>query len=251
MALVPAAKDAAAQEAEGGDALLDSLGYLDLEYEDPSMAARVHALIEEEMRRLPPRDYLEDRPVPTPSLSPMVRASFSRIDASEAPSAADAVRTGAMPDAPAADGGAEAWEGYIAAVKSRLEDQRRRLSRLEELSNDSAVDLWLLFGKQQEELQRYLGAQRGAVERDLQEINAARKFDQQSAAQKLFGYDAKRHKLTDRCMQLEMAGAMLAHDIVKLRKVAGERGEALPELPEGIREEIGALEAAAAPAPPP
>ena len=48
--------------------LLDSLPYIDTEYEDPAMQSEVRRLIEAEMQAMVPRDYLAHLPAP-PELS--------------------------------------------------------------------------------------------------------------------------------------------------------------------------------------
>jgi len=218
--------------------LVDSLGYVDYDYDNPAVQDRVHALIEEEMLSgnvAPP----QLPPAPELKLSPMVQAELARLERGEAlaPIENDPGEAVQLSDADADDVGA--LEGRIDVAKTELEAQSLRQQNLQSLALSGAAE-WLAFTKRNEAVNGVLQKELEAAAGSLEKVNQERKFAQEQAAGRLVGLDQKRFALSQKNLQLEMANAMLRRDIATLTKEAVRRGAKVPDMPsEVVREMMG------------
>ena len=211
----------------GPSSMVDALPYVDKEYNDPSMQAQVHALIQQEMRTFKPeKDYLAPWPMhePTFEANPMLQAEWIRV-CSEAPMPKiDTSRYQLDPPPPGLTKDPAAWQRAIENAQAQLENQGTRLGNLE-LLNQHGAKLWLASLNQTEAASKALAREDAALAASIEAINRKRKADQLGAAPHLARLEAewvggvkKNLEIEAQILKLEAECASLRDDLEARRR---------------------------------
>lgn len=207
--------------------MVDALPYVDKEYNDPSMRAQVHALIQAEMQAFKPeKDYLEPWPMhePTFEANPMLQAEWIRV-CSEAPMPKiDTSRYQLDPPPPGLTKDPAAWQRAIENAQAQLENQGTRLGNLELLQQHGAK-LWLASLNQTDAASKALAREDAALAASIEAINRKRKADQLGAAPHLARLEAewvsgvkKNLEIASQVLKLEAECASLRDDLEARRR---------------------------------
>jgi pre-mRNA-splicing factor SPF27 len=225
--------------------LVDALPYIDTDYgasADISMA--VKRLIDEEMKSMPKKDYLEKLPLPpTPYMdeSPIFKEASERVATG---TKMDVIK-GYDVAAPQGMKGREvkSWEEAVtrAEIKSAY-DENQAVN----------VDLMATFGKpawmahvnQGLEYEKVLRLEATNLRGACEEVNKRRKLEQISCGNQLRGLLRQAEELERNTAEVNGACAMIEMDVDRLKRFAKERGVLPPEFIEEVVDGVeGAIEA--------
>ncbi|KAJ2773339.1 hypothetical protein IWQ56_001036 [Coemansia nantahalensis] len=208
---------------ESGDSgvPLDSLPYIDKEYDDPATRERVLALIQDEMGRLaaPPAPK-------NPTIfknSALLRKEYERVRAGQAPPPFDAERYKLEAPSGAAAASVDAWKQAADNAASQLEHQGMRLENLELLQNFGA-NAWKLSNYQKECLLRSIEAATQRHRDAGAHVNKARKYEQTEAGVKLHDLESRWSDGVRQCLEVQMASSQLRLEIEELERQLAARG---------------------------
>ncbi|KXS17090.1 breast carcinoma amplified sequence 2 [Gonapodya prolifera JEL478] len=188
---------------EGGNVILDSLPYIDKEYEDECVRAEVDALIEEELQRRPARDAPNLPPeILLFESNPILAAELDRVERGQKLNAIDTSRY-RLPKPPQ-DDDLEGWKKAVDNARAQLEHQYSRLINLE-LLNKFGPNAWKIHNFQLEATNASLQAKIDDYSRKIMELNKLRKLDQTREGQILRQLQAKWNEHVATHIQLETA----------------------------------------------
>ena len=206
----------------------------------------VHGLIEEEMERMEPRDYVADRPLPTMRLNrdSIVQAELDRVAAKKPMPPLDLSRYAVEPPSGSDAEDPEKWKSAIANACAQIEHQHtryvgaqvrasfrskgcsllclawtsclRRLMNLELLQNLGSAP-WLGSNKFLEDSNLYLHSVAEAARSESDSINAKRKGMQEEVSSKLWMLERRRVEAADKNFQIAMACRDLERDAKRLK----------------------------------
>jgi pre-mRNA-splicing factor SPF27 len=167
----------------GPAVLIDALPYVDQQYNDPAMKAKVDALIAEELKTFrPSRDYLEAWPMyePTFEANPMLQAEWMRVCDQQPMPKLDTQRYQLDPPPASMQNDPAAWRRAIDNAKAQLENQSTRIGNLELLQQHGSK-LWAAHLNQLEATAARLEREEQAVSEQIEGINRKRKAEQLKA----------------------------------------------------------------------
>ncbi|CEM15606.1 unnamed protein product [Vitrella brassicaformis CCMP3155] len=211
------------QDNEGWD-LVDALPYIDPLPAD--LQQEVRRLVEEEMSRMPPRDYLASLPKPaTPVLDsdPVIKGEMERIKMQRPMAKLDQARLNVeVPSgAKAADVGE--WKKSLENAEAQLEHSNVRMVNLE-LMHKNAQKVWLNHLQQLEHHHTGLQSDVKILKRDMDEVNKRRKLDQVSCGNTLRTLGREWEELVDRNGEILQAVGELEEDVAWRKRKCRDRG---------------------------
>ncbi|KAK8830536.1 hypothetical protein WA577_004268 [Blastocystis sp. JDR] len=183
---------------------LDSLPYIDKEYDEPGMQDYVDSLIQEEMKTFHPRNYLAEWPMPELKFdsNPELQQEWQRIKEKKPLQGFDVNKY--TLEEPSGDIALseEAWKKSIEAAKIQLEYQKDKMENLQLLEQ---------FGSNAYRMQNdCIDASNEKMDRDLADlqektgvVNRKRKMDQEAAGEKLMNTEWQILELQMKNYQIE------------------------------------------------
>ena len=215
---------------------LDALPYLDSEYDDPAVQAMVKKLIDEEMAKMEPRDYLAHLP-PPPDLAQLGKSysattlatEMSRLAAGkEQTISLDTTRLECRPPPPELARDSTAWRKTVDNTRAQLEHQHGRMDNLE-LLQQYGPQAWLQQNSALKSMRDVMVAKAEAARSATEEVNVKRKVRQLQAAPRLAQLMQAYTTSLDENQQLDVACALLEGDIKRLRGATQDRSLAEDE----------------------
>ncbi|KAL6056804.1 Pre-mRNA-splicing factor SPF27 [Balamuthia mandrillaris] len=207
---------AADESGPAGPDLIDALPYADpFQEEERALALQ---LIEAEMRRFSPRDYLSHLPPsvePTFGGSEILQAEYKRVASGLKMQPLDTQRYQVPKPSDLND--PQQWRKAIANAEAQLEHQNQRLTNLNLLSQYGA-NAWLVHNGQVEGLQRRLQQQIAAVRQEINEVNRQRKTEQDGASAKLSHLEMQWHELSHKNIHIDLACQQMEKEIEQLKQ---------------------------------
>ncbi|KAG5177711.1 Pre-mRNA-splicing factor SPF27 [Tribonema minus] len=200
---------------------VDALPYIDKEYDDPRTQEVVHGLIEEEMARFRPKEYLRDRAIGHYNLAfkkgSILAAELARVSKGVPMAALDQTRyeVRAPDGAKAEDLGA--WRDAVRNAKAQLGHQYNRQLNLELLGNYGA-NAWLHHNKALAGMESNMVATGKRLRDEADNINAQRQEAQTGLGQKLWHLDRQRVETADKNLQIALANAALQQQLKKYKE---------------------------------
>eukprot|EP01060_Flectonema_neradi_P007697 TRINITY_DN15404_c0_g1_i2.p1 TRINITY_DN15404_c0_g1~~TRINITY_DN15404_c0_g1_i2.p1 ORF type:complete len:203 (+),score=37.00 TRINITY_DN15404_c0_g1_i2:49-657(+) len=195
---------------------LDALPYIDA---PPSQEMRtyIEGLIEEEMSRFEPGDYLLDMPMPHVEVSTMIKDEMERVAAGRACVPLDRSRFDLSHPAKEDENNAMAWNKCIANAKAQYNHQIIRQQNLDLLST-YGKDTWLETNKNIIAMGNQLDTEIEAAKKKIQELNQYRRHKQKRAASRLNQHEAQSKDYLMRNALLETELHRLDHEIKRTRR---------------------------------
>ncbi|KAJ1939727.1 hypothetical protein FBU59_004026, partial [Linderina macrospora] len=190
---------------------IDSLPYIDKEYDDPTMRDHISALIEEEMGRMSPP--LLAKPTSLFKNNELLRKEYERVRAGK-PLPAFSIERYTL-ESPEESTDADAWRAAAENAAAQLEHQNIRLVNLELLQQFGA-NAWKLSNYQKEGMLRNIEM---AVERQREEgvnVNKARKYEQTEAGIRLRDVEERWAEGVKKCIDIQVASSELRKEIAVL-----------------------------------
>ncbi|KAJ2496772.1 hypothetical protein GGH96_005607 [Coemansia sp. RSA 1972] len=160
---------------------LDSLPYIDKEYDDPATREHVLSLVQEEMAQMSPPLMPKDTPIF--KTNDTLRKEYERVRSGHSlpPFSTDRYNI----SAPTSDtASVQEWEAASNNAASQLEHQTTRIDNLELLQNFGA-QAWKLSNHQKEQLLSSIENKTQKLREEGVHVNKARKYEQTEAGVKL------------------------------------------------------------------
>ncbi|KAJ2449777.1 hypothetical protein EV183_004693 [Coemansia sp. RSA 2336] len=193
---------------------IDSLPYIDHEYDDSAARELVLGLIQEEMKQM----TLPAVPKSTPMFrsSEILRKEYERVRSGKALPAFDKDRYNKLVG-PDNEHDEEAWKQAADNAASQLEHQEIRAENLELLQNFGA-NAWKLSNYQKEQLVQGIEAAAKRYREEGTHINKARKYEQTEAGVRLQSLEERWFEGVQRCIEIQVASGQLRQEIVRLEQ---------------------------------
>mmetsp|Transcript_62747 Transcript_62747/g.86266 ORF Transcript_62747/g.86266 Transcript_62747/m.86266 type:complete len:240 (-) Transcript_62747:396-1115(-) len=201
---------------------LEALPYIDKEYDDPMIQAKVQSLIESEMANIPPKDYLSHLPV-TPfgswSNSGIFVSEMQRIAAQERTMPMDLSRYEVPHPAKELHRDPQAWRTAVNNARAAVEHQHNRLVNLELLQRYGAR-AWLQQNKALDKIKTSIDKQKEEMANAISEVNLKRKRSQEKLAPRMAILQNDYRRTCHENLQLGMACALLRKDVKRLKEAS-------------------------------
>ncbi|KAJ2847312.1 hypothetical protein IWW36_003917 [Coemansia brasiliensis] len=193
---------------------IDSLPYIDHEYDDPIAREQVLDLVQEEMRRVSPPAV----PKSTAMFknSEILRKEYERVRSGKALPAFDIDRYNKLAG-PENEHDEEAWKQAANNAASQLEHQEIRIENLELLQSFGA-NAWKLSNYQKEQILQSIEAATKRYHEEGAHINKARKYEQTEAAITLQSLEEQWSEGVRRCIEIQVASSQLQQEIRDLEQ---------------------------------
>ncbi|KAJ2158238.1 hypothetical protein GGF46_003915 [Coemansia sp. RSA 552] len=200
---------------------LDSLPYIDKEYDDPDTRTRVLEMIQEEMGRMSPP--LVPRDSSLFKGNAVLRQEYERVRAGDQLPPFDVNRYKLeAPSGPENESNVGAWKQAADNAASQLEHQRIRLENLELLQH-FGVNVWKLGNYQKEQLLEHIEAATRECKDKGMHLNKARKQEQLEAGAKLVDLESRWSEGVRKCIEIQVASDHLRHEIRSLESQLADR----------------------------
>ncbi|KAJ1666434.1 hypothetical protein IW140_006421 [Coemansia sp. RSA 1813] len=201
---------------DGRDAVVDSLPYIDKEYDEPETRQNVLQMIQDEMGAMPPPE------LPRDSMSlfkgkEILRKEYERVRSGKPLPVFDVSRYKLEPPSEDDAQSVDEWKRACDNAAAQLEHQDIRLVNLELLQQFGA-NAWKFSNYQKEKL---LESIERATENHKDEgvrINKARKYEQTEAGVKLRGLEDRWSEGVRQCIEIQMASGQLMSEIEGLEQ---------------------------------
>ncbi|KAJ2631695.1 hypothetical protein H4R22_001795 [Coemansia sp. RSA 1290] len=193
---------------------IDSLPYIDHEYDDPTAREQVLGLIQKEMRQMTPPAV----PKSTAMFkdSEVLRKEYERVRSGKALPEFDKDRYNKL-EGPDNEHDEEAWKQAADNAASQLEHQGIRTENLELLQNFGA-NTWKLSNYQKEQLLQGIEAATKRCREKGTHINKARKYEQTEAGVRLQSLEEQWAEGVRRCVEIQVASGQLQQEIMDLEQ---------------------------------
>ncbi|ORX65605.1 breast carcinoma amplified sequence 2 [Linderina pennispora] len=201
-------------------AAIDSLPYIDKEYDDPSMRDQVSSLIQKEMGRMSPP--LLPKSTTLFKNNDLLRKEYERVRAGKPLPEFDIERY--KLEAPEDSDNVGIWRSAADNAAAQLEHQNIRLVNLELLQQFGA-NAWKLSNYQKEGLLRNIEK---ATDRHRDEgvnVNKARKYEQTEAGIKLRDIEERWTEGVKKCIDIQVASSELKGEIAQLEAELARRSQ--------------------------
>ncbi|KAJ1642800.1 hypothetical protein J3B02_001780 [Coemansia erecta] len=187
---------------------LDSLPYIDKEYDDPEIRELVLSLIQEEMSRISPPAIPKSTSLFRSS--ELLRKEYERVRSGRQMPPFDIERY--KLESPASSASVEAWKGAADNAGAQLEHQKIRLANLELLQQFGA-NAWKLSNYQKQGLLDSIEEVIKSCKDEGVHINKARKYEQTEARIKLQDLENRWSDGVRQCVEIQAANAQLHSEI--------------------------------------
>ncbi|KAI8319019.1 breast carcinoma amplified sequence 2 [Martensiomyces pterosporus] len=189
---------------------LDSLPYIDNEYDDPAVREKVMASIQEEMGRISPP--LMPKSTSLFKHNEILRKEYERVRAGRQLPPFDIERYKLEAPSGEDESDPEAWRLAAGNAASQLEHQNTRLVNLELLQQFGA-NVWKLSNYQKEGLLRSIEAATQKYQEEGVHINKARKYEQTEAGVRLRDLESRWSEGVRKCVEIQAASSGLQAEI--------------------------------------
>ncbi|KAJ2103935.1 hypothetical protein GGI09_000403 [Coemansia sp. S100] len=195
---------------DGHGADLDSLPYIDKEYDDPAIRSQVLEMIQEEMGRMSPP--VIPRSTSLFKNSELLRKEYERVKSGRPlpPFDIDRYKLEAPKEA-----NIDEWQWASDNAASQLEHQNIRLVNLELLQQFGA-NAWKLSNFQKERMLAVIENATDGYKRTGVDLNKARKYEQVEAGVKLRDLESRWEEGVRQCIEIQVANCQLLAEISKL-----------------------------------
>ncbi|KAJ2048612.1 hypothetical protein H4S04_003724 [Coemansia sp. S16] len=195
---------------DGHGADLDSLPYIDKEYDDPAIRSQVLEMIQEEMGRMSPP--VIPRSTSLFKNSELLRKEYERVKSGRPlpPFDIDRYKLEAPKEA-----NIDEWQWASDNAASQLEHQSIRLVNLELLQQFGA-NAWKLSNFQKERMLAVIENATDGYKRTGVDLNKARKYEQVEAGVKLRDLESRWEEGVRQCIEIQVANCQLLAEISKL-----------------------------------
>jgi pre-mRNA-splicing factor SPF27 len=225
--------------------LVDALPYIDTDYgASAEISMAVQRVIEEEMKLMPKKDYLEKLPMPkTPYMdeSPIYKEAAGRMATG---TKMDVIK-GYDVSAPQGPKGREvkAWEEAVARAECKSAYDEPHVINMD-LMATYGKPAWMAHVNHGLEYEKVLRLEATSLRGACEEVNKRRKLDQISCGNQLRGLLRQSEELERNTYEVDGATAMLEVEVARLKRFAKERGVLPPEFVEEVKDGVeGAIEA--------
>ncbi|KAJ2742209.1 hypothetical protein GGI20_004652 [Coemansia sp. BCRC 34301] len=201
---------------DGHGAELDSLPYIDKEYDDPVVREQVLRMIQEEMSRMSPPAI--PRSTSLFKNNELLRKEYERVKAGRPMPPFDIERY--KLGAPTETDDVDAWKRASDNAASQLEHQSIRQINLELLQLFGA-NAWKLGNYQKEKLLEFIERATAKHTQDGVDLNMARKYEQTEAGVKLRDLESRWSEGVRQCIEIQVANCDLVAEIKRLELEAG------------------------------
>ncbi|KAJ2807814.1 hypothetical protein H4S07_003521 [Coemansia furcata] len=191
---------------------LDSLPYIDKEYDDPATRSQVLQMIEEEMGRMSPPAI--PRSTSLFKNSELLRKEYERVKSGRPLPAFDIDRY--KLETPK-ESNKDEWRWASDNAASQLEHQSIRLVNLELLQQFGA-NAWKLSNFQKEKMLAAIEKATDAYRQSGVDLNKARKYEQTEAGVKLRDLESRWEEGVRTCIEIQVANCELLAEISKLEQ---------------------------------
>jgi len=203
--------------------VLDALPYIDPEYGFDGMRDFVNKLIEEEMKTMPPKDYLKDKPLPEFKFgSTLLEEEYQRVKEGKPMRELDITRYSLGDPPQSRQNDVTAWVKAVENSNAQLMHQSNRLINLELLQKYGG-NSWRLHNYQLEGALKHFEAVLEQQKSEITALNKKRKQDQMEAANNLSTLDRRLGQVFRDSLNVELACAQLEAEVEALAKVAQEK----------------------------
>lgn len=204
MANVEAAAPAATLALPAPRALVDALPYVDAQYNDPALKARVDAEVKAEMERMDAAEYRRRFTPWEPDFTghPLLEAEWMRVCAEQPMPQMDTSRYQLEAPPPSKQSNIAAWERAVGNAQAQLEHQTNRLDNLELLQKYGA-NVWLLHLNSLEAANSRLADEQAGLVSQIAELNRKRKLEQVEVGPKLSQLEADWVKTVKKNLEIE------------------------------------------------
>ncbi|TMW64545.1 hypothetical protein Poli38472_011425 [Pythium oligandrum] len=188
-------------------ALIDTLGYIDTEYNDPTAQQVVQHLIRAEMTKFAPSPaYLEFLPDYTPTFGDNARlqSEFRRVKANVPLNAIDLNRYQVKEPSGKQAEDVETWESAVRRLKIHVEHQNDRVMNLE-LQHAYGTKMWKIRAAMLEGVNAQYDKALCDTKAASESVNVKRKQEQMLNAPKLQTYQHKFNDLLDKNETIQRA----------------------------------------------
>ncbi|KAJ2258141.1 hypothetical protein GGI13_000684 [Coemansia sp. RSA 455] len=195
---------------DGHGADLDSLPYIDKEYDDPAIRSQVLEMIQEEMGRMSPPAI--PRSTSLFKNSELLRKEYERVKSGRPlpPFDIDRYKLEAPKEA-----NIDEWQWASDNAASQLEHQSIRLVNLE-LLQQFGTNAWKLSNFQKERMLAVIENATDGYKRTGVDLNKARKYEQVEAGVKLRDLESRWEEGVRQCIEIQVANCQLLAEISKL-----------------------------------
>ncbi|KAI9506650.1 hypothetical protein GGI25_006095 [Coemansia spiralis] len=206
----------------GQQILLDSLPYIDKEYDEPETRDQVLQMIQNEMGSMSPPMLPKDSSSLFKSKE-ILRKEYERVRAGKPLPEFEVSRY--KLEAPSDDGDAQnvdAWRRACDNAASQLEHQSIRLVNLELLQNYGS-NAWKLSNYQRERMLESIERATKKYKEEGIQINKARKYEQTEASIKLRELEDRWSESVRQCIEIQMASGQLKAEIEEIEQSLAEQ----------------------------
>jgi len=191
---------------------IDALPYIDPH--DDNAQRQVEALVRDEMRRFAPQDYLAQLPaLPTPKYDSLyLQGEMERLKRGEPMPRVDITRYKVEQPPPSKKNDPEAWNNAVRNAQAQLEHQHLRLVNLELLNNYGA-NAWKVHNYTLEKLHKSVAQSLELCKKDVEDVNRARKLEQESAAHTLSSLEVRYEDLVRKNYDIEAACLIIEQEL--------------------------------------
>jgi len=206
---------------------IDALPYVDPYNE--AMKRQVDDLVQAEMRRFVPPNYLAQLPAPPVAnfQGLLLEHEFQRMAAGQQIQRLDISRYKVEPPPQSKRNDPDAWEQAIANAQAQLEHQYLRLTNLE-LLNNYGGNMWRMHNAQVEETQRNIAKILEQYKKEIEDTNRQRKIEQEAAGLKIKTLTNKWEELVYKNFEIENACIQLEQDVERLRAQVAAKNSTNP-----------------------
>eukprot|EP00735_Rhodelphis_limneticus_P004125 TRINITY_DN15679_c0_g1::TRINITY_DN15679_c0_g1_i1::g.18754::m.18754 TRINITY_DN15679_c0_g1::TRINITY_DN15679_c0_g1_i1::g.18754 ORF type:complete len:262 (+),score=58.97,sp/Q5RKQ0/SPF27_DANRE/31.07/4e-33,BCAS2/PF05700.6/2.4e-55,AcylCoA_dehyd_C/PF12186.3/0.073,Sda/PF08970.5/8.6e+02,Sda/PF08970.5/1.1e+04,Sda/PF08970.5/1.1,IncA/PF04156.9/1.4e+03,IncA/PF04156.9/0.52,KxDL/PF10241.4/3.4e+03,KxDL/PF10241.4/3.4e+03,KxDL/PF10241.4/2.6,DASH_Spc34/PF08657.5/13,Fib_alpha/PF08702.5/2.6e+03,Fib_alpha/PF08702.5/2. len=221
---IESAKQAIKQELEREYKGLDSLPYIDHEFNDSAMKAQVESMIAAEMKKFRPRNYMDDFPKPSTvfETSDAIKQELERVAAGKRLDKIDMTKYVVEPPPEAETTNVAAWRQAVMNACVQLEHQNLRSLNLD-LMNQYGQNAWRLHNESLDVLLKDQKRKLDDLNKASEEVNKRRKLLQTSAAPKLQGLSQQFVELTNKNLDITQAISNMEKEIQLLQEEIARR----------------------------
>uniref|UniRef100_A0A7S0L8W3 Pre-mRNA-splicing factor SPF27 n=1 Tax=Coccolithus braarudii TaxID=221442 RepID=A0A7S0L8W3_9EUKA len=171
--------------------LVDALPYVDAQYNDAALKAKVDAAIKDEMERMDASEYTRRFTPWEPNFKghPMLEAEWFRVCEEQPMPQMDTSRYQMDPPPPKQHSNPAAWARAVGNAQAQLEHQANRLDNLELLQKFGA-NQWRIHLNSLEAANSRLAEEQAVLVTEIADVNRKRKLEQVEVGPKLSQLEA-------------------------------------------------------------
>lgn len=199
---------------------VDNLAYIDNEYNDSDMQQKVTNLVQEEMKRFTPPDYLKHRPLPSLTFGSckLFKREFERVQKGVKLNSLDMSKYSLQPPRKYLRTDHNAWRSSVSQAQAQIMHQKNRILNLELLSKYGAKQ-WLAHIRKLTGVKKRLTSELETIQNDTENINRKRKAEQTELMPQLVKRTGLWWESIQRSSQLKAACESLEVELKRARSM--------------------------------